>query len=123
MVTISLGVPEKPRSSRTLPAASTRYWTVMSMGPWPMSAFPCQVPTSVFNRSNSGEPGLGLPGSSAFSPMAAASSNVAQTVIILVFIVFLFLSFWFFGCLSEFHLYDERAFAFGTGHLAFFAET
>ena len=39
----------------TLPPASNRYCTDMSIGPWPISVFPFHVPTSDFSRSNSGE--------------------------------------------------------------------
>jgi hypothetical protein len=53
---------------------------------------PFQVPTSDFIRSNSGEAGLGLGGSPAFKAAAVASSNVAQTEVIFVFIVFLWFS-------------------------------
>jgi hypothetical protein len=82
----------------------------MSIGPWPMSVLPCHEPISVFIRSNSGEPifpsplwgeggckpdevrpaeGRGELASSAFNHTALASSNVAQTELIVVFIVFL----------------------------------
>ena len=61
----------------------------MSIGPWPMSVFPCHVPTSVFIRSNSGELGFGFPGSPAVSHSEVASSNVVQNEVIFVFIVFL----------------------------------
>jgi len=86
MVTISFGVFWKQRSSRTLPAAIRRYWTTSSTGPWPMSVVPFQVPTSVFMRSKSGEPDLGLAGSSADRPPRTARRSVAQQVMILVFI-------------------------------------
>src|SRR6266404_7889105 len=66
MVTISLGVPTKMRSSRTLPPATKRYSTVNSINPLPMSALPFHVPTSVFMRANSAEGCGGLSPCSAF---------------------------------------------------------
>src|SRR5688572_26940114 len=91
MVIISFGVPGRQRSSRMVPPASSRNWTVRSTGPCPMSALPSQVPTRVFMRSNSGEAGFGLTdGSLALSHAAPASINVAQTDVIIVFIGFSF---------------------------------
>src|SRR6266404_7127034 len=56
-----------------------------------MSVFPFQVPTSVFNRSNSGELCFDF-GSSAFNATEVANSNIAQTEVIFSFIVFLLFS-------------------------------
>src|SRR6478672_2907839 len=68
-----------------------------------MSVRPFQVPMRDFMRSNSGEPGFCLVGSSALRQKEPARSNVAQTEVSLVFIMFI--SFWL---LSDFHLYNER---------------
>src|SRR5262245_37134062 len=54
-----------------------------------MSTVPFHEPTSVFMRSNSGEPGLGCGISAALRMAAPASNSVAQTDVIFVFIVFL----------------------------------
>src|SRR5688572_12624644 len=90
MVIISLGVPGKQRSSRTVPPARRRNWMVRSTGPWPMSALPCQVPTRDFMRSNSAEAGFALmAGSAAFSQAAVARRTVAQSEVIVVFIGFI----------------------------------
>src|SRR5688572_2968014 len=56
------------------------------MGPWPISALPFHVPTSAFNRSNSGELAFTFTGSLACNHVAPASTNVAQTEVIFVFI-------------------------------------
>src|SRR5688572_14466487 len=88
MVIISLGVPGKQRSSKIVPPASRRNWTVISTGPWPMSVLPCHVPTRDFMRSNSAEAGLGLGGSLALRQTAPARSNVANIEVIFVFIGF-----------------------------------
>src|SRR6266536_3387769 len=77
-----------------------------------MSVLPCHVPTSVFSRSNSGDPCFGLSDSPAVSHSEVASSNDAQTGVNFVFMVFL--SLLVFGCLSEFHQYNERTGAFRT---------
>src|SRR5688572_2089984 len=90
MVTISLGVPGKQRSSRIVPPARRRNWTVMSTGPWPMSVLPCHVPTRAFMRSNSAEAGFGLGGSLALRQTAPARSKVAHIEVIFVFIGFNF---------------------------------
>jgi hypothetical protein len=62
---------------------------VMSIGPWPMSVLPCQVPASDFIRSNSGELGLGAGASAALSPRLEASTNTAQTDVSCFFMIFL----------------------------------
>src|SRR5438874_8044419 len=87
MVIISLGVPEKTRSSSTVPPASRRYCTVSSMGPWPISVLPFQVPMRDFMRSNSGDTGFCVAGCSALRQTEPARSNVAQNEVICVFIV------------------------------------
>src|SRR5947207_1475491 len=97
---------------------------VISIRPWPgISVFPVQVPTRDFSRSNSGELLRVLSGSAAFKPTTPASSNIAQTEVILVFIVFLFV----FGCFSLFisnYTYTTNE-EFGSGHgfLLFFGES
>src|SRR5688572_8391011 len=65
----------------------------MSIGPWPISALPFHVPTSVFNRSNSGELAFTLTGSLAYNHVAPASTNIAQTEVILIFIFVVLLFF------------------------------
>src|SRR5689334_21190218 len=59
----------------------------MSIGPWPMSVLPCQVPTSDFIFSNSADPGLAFGRSSARAQTAAARIRVEQIAINFVFIV------------------------------------
>src|SRR5436190_792843 len=105
----------------TLPPASRRYCDTISIGPWPMSTIPFQVPTSDFIRSNSVEPGLGLGASPALEATAAASSNVVQMEVIFVFIVFLWLSVDRF--ISALHHYNERAGPFRTAIAAFLKKT
>src|SRR5436189_5955380 len=55
-----------------------------------MSTFPSQVPTSVFRRSNSGEPalGVGVAVSPALRDKVAASRRVVPMVVSFVFIDF-----------------------------------
>src|SRR5687767_1606961 len=91
MVTISLGVPGNERSSSTVPPASKRYCTVISTGPCPMSAVPCHVPTSVFKRSNSGEPFFTVfSGSPAPASTPPATNKTAHNVV--SFFIFVSLS-------------------------------
>src|SRR5262245_58060467 len=68
----------------------------MSIGPWPMSVFPFQAPTSVFIRSNSGEPSLALPSSSARPHTAPPSSTATHQQAILFIISCPFIS-WLFS--------------------------
>src|SRR5438045_5189179 len=92
----------------------------MSMGPCPMSVLPFQVPTRVFIFSNSGEPFCGWVGwvdCSAARVMEAASNTVAQTALIVVFIVCLS-----FNCLLRLHRYNERGEALRTMEERFFAK-
>src|ERR1051326_9070289 len=94
---------------------------VISMRPWPgISVLPVQVPTRDFIRSNSGEFLRALSGSAAFKPTVPASSNIAQTEVILVFIVFLSFLGCFFVICFELHLYNERETPFRTIVFSFF---
>src|SRR6266496_212963 len=73
------------RSAIALPPATSRYSTVNSSGPSPMSALPFQVPTRDFMRSNSAEPLWGLSAGPAISLPTASSDNNTSVVNILVF--------------------------------------